>query len=130
MANRTKFTPKKREQFLDALCELPNVTRAARLIGMSRRGLYDIREADKDFAQAWDDAVDEGVDAIEVELHRRAVEGTTKPVFQGGRHIGDIQEYSDTLLMFMLKALRPDKYRERTETSHSGSVTLVVRYDG
>jgi hypothetical protein len=31
-----------------------------------------------------------------------------------------IREYSDTLLMFMLKALDPDKYRERKERRHMG----------
>jgi hypothetical protein len=33
-------------------------------------------------------------------------------VFHQGREIGAIREYSDTLLVFMLKARRPAKFRD------------------
>jgi hypothetical protein len=44
------------------------------------------------------------------DVHRvvdRAVEGVERPVFQRGQQVGTIREYSDRLLMFMLKARRP-----------------------
>ena len=34
----------------------------------------------------------------------------------------EITEYSDTLLMFLLKAEKPEKYRDRREIKHSGNV--------
>ncbi len=43
--------------------------------------------------------------------------GVLRPVFQGGKHVGDIREYSDTLLQFLLKGERPEKFRERYEVS-------------
>lgn len=58
---------------------------------------------------------------MEQEAFRRAVEGTEKPVFgsmgfrMGSGEIGRVREYSDTLLIFLLKGARPEKYRERTE---------------
>ena len=38
---------------------------------------------------------------------------TERPVFQGKQLVGHIRDYSDTHLIFMLKARRPEKYRER-----------------
>jgi hypothetical protein len=48
---------------------------------------------------------------LEDEAVRRAYEGVERPVFQGGKQVGVVREYSDTLLIFLLKALRPEKYR-------------------
>jgi hypothetical protein len=62
--------------------------------GVSRATAYRFRGHDRAFAEAWDDAIEEAVDMLELEAHRRAIEG------------------SDRLLMFVLRALRPEKYRE------------------
>ena len=113
MANRTRLTPKKMEQFLKALAETCNVTAAARQIGMSRRSMYDKRDADAEFAEAWDNAVEQGIDTLEFEARRRAYEGVDEPVFHRGEECGHVRRYSDTLLMFLLRSHRPEKYRER-----------------
>ena len=42
-------------------------------------------------------------DALEAEARRRAVEGVRKPVFYQGVICGWVGEYSDTLLIFLLK---------------------------
>jgi hypothetical protein len=112
MSNRTKFTDKKRGEFLAALRDIPNVSRAARVVHLSRRALYNIRDDDSQFEAAWNDAIDEGIEAMEAEAMRRAVEGVDKPVFYQGDEVAVLREYSDTLLIFLLKAHRPDKYRE------------------
>ena len=54
-----------------------------------------------------------GTDALEDEALRRAFHGSERPVFQGKELVGYVRDYSDTLLIFMLKARRPEKYRER-----------------
>lgn len=82
--------------------------------------MYAQRKDDPDFAQDWADALDTAADVMEHEAFRRAVKGTIKPVYQNGKLVGSIKEYSDTLLIFLLKAARPEKYRERTETRHTG----------
>lgn len=124
MANRTKFTDKKRAKFLSELSTIPNVSKAARAIGMSRRGLYDIRDIDEVFAQEWDDAVQEGIDAIEEELHRRAVDGIPEQHYRDGKLVAELTRYSDTLLIFYLKSLRPDKYREKVGVDANVNVTV------
>ena len=51
---------------------------------------------------------------LEAEADRRAVEGVVKPLFYKGQRLPvEVREYSDVLLMFRLKALRPEQYRER-----------------
>ena len=74
--------------------------------------------------------MESAVDDLEAEAWRRAKEGVEKPVFQGGKQVGVIREYSDTLMATLLKAHRPEKYRENfkietppSETSNNGIIT-------
>ena len=64
---------------------------------------------------------------MEAEARRRGVEGTLKPVFYKGEECGQVREYSDTLLIFLLKAHDP-KYRDRQQVEHSGSVVQTHIY--
>ena len=57
---------------------------------------------------------------------RRAAEGTLKPVYQGGKLVGEIREFSDTLLIFLLKGKRPEVYRENVKVEHSGKIAHDV----
>jgi hypothetical protein len=78
------------------------------------------------YRDAFRDAKAESGDILETEARRRAVEGVTKPVFgslgqgMGSGEIGRVQEYSDTLLIFLMKGAMPEKYRERSSTEISG----------
>lgn len=110
---RTVRTPKKRAAFLESLKETCNITKACELSGLARRSAYDWREDDEDFAADWQKALDVAADLLEEEAVRRAKEGTCKPVYQGGQLVGHIQEYSDTLMIFLLKGAKPKKYMDR-----------------
>lgn len=37
-------------------------------------------------------------------------------------------EYSDTLMIFLLKGVRPGKYRETVQQEHTGTVAINVTY--
>ena len=113
--------------FLDTLRDTCTIAKAVRAIGISRRQAYDLRSADPEFASGWENALDEGVDGLEFEAQRRAFEGTDDPVYQGGALVGHIRKYSDTLAMFLLKAHRPERFRERTEVKHTGEVDITQR---
>src|SRR5207244_2289826 len=78
------------------------------------------RAADAEFAEAWDDAEAAGTDRLEDEAYRRGHDGVAKPVFRKGGACGEVQQYSDSLLMFLLKSRRPGKYRDRTAHEHTG----------
>lgn len=103
--------PRRKTVFLAALVDTVNVTLACRRAGIPRRTAYDWREADEGFARKWDEAVDEGVDLLEAELHKRAFEGVERPVYYKGEQVGTWRFYSDALAMFLLKAHRPARYR-------------------
>ena len=98
--------------FLETLARTVNVSAACRKAGIRRRTAYNWRNADPRFAQEWDDALDDGIDAMEAELHRRAFEGVEKPVWHKGEQVGTVRHYSDGLAMFLLKAHRPARYRD------------------
>lgn len=120
MANRTKFTSQARAKFLAVLSKGGSITAAAAKAGMSRRGCYDWRDNDAAFAQAWEDAYEEGSDRLEDEAMRRARDGTLKPVYQQGKMVGKVREYSDHLMNTMLKARRPERFKERVAAEHTG----------
>ncbi len=88
--------------------------------GLTRSRAYQWRTEDEAFAKAWDEAVEEGTDRMEDEAYRRAVQGTTKPVYQQGRKVGEVQEFSDTLMIFMLKGRRPEKFKDRVANELTG----------
>lgn len=117
MANRTIRTPKKEAAFLEALTKGLSITAAAKDADIGRRTAYEWRDDDDLFRQAWDDAVEAGTDLLEDEAKRRAANGIDEPVFYKGDVCGHVRKYSDTLMIFMLKARRPLKYRENLNVS-------------
>lgn len=128
-AERTPRTPKKtgRERFLEAIARTGNVKAACEAAKIGRRTAYDWRGADPEFAEAWDAAMEEAVDMLEAEGWRRAAKGVLKPVFQGGEKVGEIREYSDTLLIFLMKGHRPGRFRETVRQEHSGPDGKPIR---
>jgi hypothetical protein len=55
--------------------------------------------------------------------------GRAVTVYHRGREIGEVREYSDTLLVHLLKAHRPEKYRERVAAELSGPQGGAIRLD-
>ncbi|WP_237740193.1 hypothetical protein [Oceanibaculum indicum] len=100
-------------RFLGHLADTGNVSAACRLARLDRRTAYQWRGADADFRRLWQEALDAAVDALEAEARRRAVEGVEHPHFHQGQVAGTVKRYSDALLMFLLRAHRPERFRER-----------------
>jgi len=119
------------------LRDTANVRLACAAAEIDRSTAYRLRESDEIFAAAWEEAIGEAADLLEAEARRRAIEGLRRVKFDRGRPImvpvvGDDglvvkdvdgnpklvpyveHEYSDTLLIFLLKAALPGKYRETT----------------
>ena len=104
--------PKKRA-FIAAYAETGTVTRAAEIAGIQRTTHYEWIKNDPLYAKACDAAYEQAGERLEQEARRRAVEGVKKPVFYQGKECGVVNEYSDTLLIFLLKGAKPEKYKER-----------------
>lgn len=114
----------KEAAFLEALAHGFSVTKASTLSGMARRTAYNHRKSEPNFAELWDEAIEAGTDHVEDEALRRAVEGTEDPVFYQGEQVGIVTRYSDSLLVMLLKARRPEKYKDRQLHEHSGSLDI------
>jgi hypothetical protein len=83
-----------REPFLAAFRRSGNVRAACEVAGVARQVVYRWRERDETFAEAWVEAKAEAIEVLEHEAHRRAMNS------------------SDTLMIFLLKAAKPEVYRE------------------
>jgi hypothetical protein len=109
-----------RPHFLDALRDTGIVTDACRIAGVARSTAYEERQRNEDFALAWHDIEQETTERMEREAVRRAAEGVERAVYHQGEVVGHERHFSDVLLMFMLKARRPEVYRETTRHEHTG----------
>ncbi len=121
MATGNETTEKSWQQlFLERLSVCGNVSESATAAGVCRATCYRESEADKDFRDAWQDAQEQANDLLEKEARRRAIEGCDEPIFYKGEDVGSIRKYSDTLMIFLLKAHRPEKFRETVQLNHAG----------
>jgi len=95
---------------------------------MSRSYMHQFKADEKNanFSAEWDNAIEEGVDRLEAEAHRRAFVGVNEPVIYQGKmstvtdNAGTerpltVKKYSDQLTVVLLKAHRKEKYSERQE---------------
>ena len=115
MAKRksTKSASKKdwKTKFLEKLRTSGNVGLSVKAAGVERSWPYKWRKAHPDFADAWEQAMQDATDVLEAEARRRSDECE-----------------SDVLLMFLLKAHRPEKFRDNMKHEHSGGIVFRLEY--
>ena len=85
-----------------------NVREAARRAHVVRATAFTRRRNNAEFAAEWAEAIDEATEALELIARKRA------------------EKTSDTLMIFLLKAYRPEIYRERYEHKHTGTLRVTV----
>lgn len=107
-----------REKFLKAFAKTGNVSAAAEAAQVSRRTPYKWAEEDPAFKEAWDEAEAEAIDRLERAAWERAVEGWDEGHVNNRGELYSVRKYSDQLMVLLLKAHRPERYRERLE--HTG----------
>jgi len=114
LGSSTAVAKRKRELFLEHLRKTGHISDSAKHAGYSTSSkLHELRRQDEDFARQWDEAVDVAVsDVLESTAWDRAVDGVKKGIYYQGERVDTEKIYSDQLLMFLLKANRPKKYRE------------------
>lgn len=124
------FTEKTRALFIGTLADSGNVSRAAQAIGINRRTAYRWRRGDAEFRAEWDQAIETAVDALEEEARRRAIEGIEETQYYRGEVSGIVRKYSDALLILLLKAHRPDKFRDRAPIAPAGGGPSEAHAEG
>ncbi len=124
--SRAILAKKKRRVFLDVLAKTGRVAEAARAVGYTDTAtLQAFRRGDEDFAEAWDYALDAAANVLEEEAIRRAHDGTLEPIYYKGKVAGYKPVYSDTLLMFILRGLKPGTYRD-TQRGGDTNITFGI----
>lgn len=103
---REYWTLDKKAEFLCHLAESANVTASARAVGMSEKGVYRLRMQSEAFREAWATALREGYVKLELMMLERAMNGTRKEVWHGGKAVGETTEYSERLAMQLLSQHR------------------------
>jgi len=112
-------TPKK-QAFLKAFIECGQITMAASAAEIHRKTHYHWLKEDPEYAAMFEESKKIAAETLESEAVRRAYSGVDEPVWYQGEQCGTVRKYSDTLMIFLLKGIIPDKYRERSEHTLQG----------
>ena len=102
----------RQQAVLDAYAMYGTIAKACEVAGVPRSEHYRWLKG-KRYAARFAEAEEQSIQALETEARRRALVGTEKPLFHKGNQIGNVPVFSDPLLMFLLKAKRPEVYRDR-----------------
>jgi hypothetical protein len=107
-----KLSPTQKK-FLNAYPECLTIAATARKVGITTKTHHWNMKHSNGYRRCFEALKDYVVVAMEEEAIRRATRGVREDIFYQGEKCGEKRVYSDGLLMFMLKAARPDVYRER-----------------
>lgn len=124
-----EFTDERKVKFLTFLAKFGLRMRAAQYAGVSYATACNHKNADKDFAAAWNEAAELFTEGLENEALKRAIDGWDEPVYQKGELVGTIHRYSERMMEILLKANLPQKYREniKLDANVTGGVLVVQK---
>lgn len=108
--------------FLGELAATSNVTAAANKGGVSKTTAYDARRANPEFNRAWQRALCEGYDHLEMELLRRLRDGEIKPA--AGAKKGT-RTFDNATALRLLAAHRDAAARQRAISSNEDSEAII-----
>ena len=90
------------DRFLSSLKTHANVSAAARTAGISTRTAYNRRNANSEFAELWEGAIKEALDALELAVYSGGMQGNLRAA------------------MWFLSRRRPEVWGDRVALEHSG----------
>jgi hypothetical protein len=106
------WTPQRQRDFIAALADSGCVAQAARDAGMAERSCYRLRRESPQFAAAWEAAIAHAARRLVDLAFDRAIHGSDEPVFdKEGNRVGRRMRQNDRLLMFLLRAYMPERFR-------------------
>ncbi len=118
------------KKFLAAFAACGSILPASRSAQIDRGSHYSWMRTDPTYPERFRQAEIEAARALEDEAVRRARAGIRRPVLHKGKQVyvpGEplfTTEYSDSLLMFLLKANNPDKFRDRIEQVNTQDIDI------
>lgn len=108
-----RWSAKREEMFVETLAQTGNVSEAVRVSELSETNVYRRRRTSEAFRERWAVALREGFAKLETLMLERALAGTEKPVWHGGKQVGTIHSFDNRTCLALLAA-------------HRGSVTGAV----
>jgi hypothetical protein len=98
------WTDERQRAFIAALAKCGSVSAAAKSVGLTARGAYRLLDAEgaDDFARAWDQAADIGLERLRCDALERAINGGFVPVYRRGRLVRVERRRNDRLAIAML----------------------------
>lgn len=121
VAARTPFA-KWSKKFLSELAATSNVSAAARKAGVCTGTAYEARRSNAEFNRAWQRALAEGYDHLEMDLLRRLREGEIKPAAGAKR---GIRTFDNATALRLLAAHKEAATRQRAIRTHEESEAIV-----
>ena len=126
-----RFNRSKQAAFLAAFAACGTVRRACEAAGISTALHYNWLDRDPDYRPQFEEATQKSIYAMEAEARQRAIEGlrqykftakgesiphplTGEPYYEDKR--------SDVLLIFLLKGMAPEKYRDNIAATVNGEI--------
>lgn len=127
------ITERRKETFLRVLKETGSVCAAARSATPWGRGaksgyssFLDLIKRDPEFAAAVAEAKHYALGRVERHMHKLAVEGVKRPIYQGGKLAGFEIVYEPKLLLALLQHLDPEGWMHREKVEVEGKHGVLV----
>ena len=121
-----RHTPHTRARVIEEFRRTGRVDLACAACGVDRTTHYSWIQRHEDYKAAFEEARDQVNGLLEDEAVRRAYRGTIKPVSIGGQ-VHFVTEFSDQLLMFLLKCRNRPVFGDRQQIEHSGNLVDALR---
>lgn len=133
--NRGPLSPeertRKQTRFLARYRASGNVMHACTYAGIHRSTFYEWRDHDAAFKARLAEVEPDVDDTLEAAAFERAVKGVPSFVVSQGKLVYGPnkkplieRKYSDTLLVTLMKARMPEKYKDRSQIEHSGAIDV------
>lgn len=106
------------------------MSRACDAVPVDRRTVKVWREKDPEFEAAIEECKERLRDKIRHTILERSLDGTTRPIYQGGKLVGGEKVYDNKLLMWMAERQIPEEFHinQRLELG-SGEKPLVFKFE-
>jgi hypothetical protein len=122
-----RHSQRTREKVIKEFRKVGRVDLACAAAGVDRTTHYWWMKNDPEYRKSFEEAREEACGLLEDEAVRRAYKGTLRPQAIGGGKVMMVTEFSDQLLMFLLKCRNPKVFGDRREdTVHLDGQLSVV----
>lgn len=113
-------------RFFAELASTGAIVRSCKRCKIGKRKINRLREDYEDFEQKMQESLSKYVEDMESEADRRGMQGVDKAVYFQGEIVGYEKKYSDDLLKFRLRGLRPERYRDNHPGSGQNLVAPII----